>query len=465
MKPLLSRRALLRGLGGTALALPFLECMPTARSATGEGRLVIVFGGFSTSVDGHQGSNLIVPASSDFALTPATTPRAAVQQHMNLVTGLSIPVGDNAGFVPPGGRFGGIDSFHHHVGPLLTGTAQVGDAVSTRVISPSIDQLAAAELGVGSRFASLTLRAQPIPYALVTPEMITPSFRSTAEGVLPVQPTTDPRALFRALTTSLRPQDATAAAERAEARSRRRSVLDLVDRRMEGLLHRMGRSDKTRLEQHFDHLRELELRLEAPPIDEGGACLSPDEPTPIDIDPDLRWSDELERASQLIELTRLALSCDLTRVVALMLTPFSSEFNLQPAFGREQTFHLAHHLGSNDDTRDAITWHMQSFADLVAGLADARTATGSLLDDTAAVFVMEGGFSMDPTVTGLTETNAHSTEHMAMLVAGRAGGLRPGRRVHVPGAHPGQVLLTAGQATGMTLSSFGDIDQDLGELY
>lgn len=465
MKPLLSRRALLRGLGGTALALPFLDCMSTARSAQSEGRLVVVFGGFSSSVDGHQGANLVVPATMDYAFTDALAPLTAVREHLTMVTGLSIPVGDSGGHVPPGGRFGGIDSFHHHVAPLLTGAAQVGDGISTTVTSPSVDQLAVPELGVGSRFGSLTLRGQAAPYAHATTEMLTPSFRATADGILPVQPTTDPRALFRALTSSLRPDDAAGAAEREAALGRRRSVLDLVDRRMEGLLDRMGRSDKDRVEQHFAHIRELELRLETPMVAEGGVCRSPAQPPAFPVDNDLRWSHETERVAHLVELTRLALSCDLTRVVALMLTPFASDFNLQPAFGREQTFHIAHHTGTNDDTRDAITWHMQAFADLVSGLQEAPAADGTLLDHTAAAFVMEGGFSMDPTTTGDIETNAHSTEHMAILLAGRAGGLRPGRRVHVPGAHPAQVLLTAGQAAGMTTTALGDITEDLGELY
>ena len=464
--PTLSRRALLRGLGGAALALPMLECMPRAHAvAGGPGRLVVMFGGFSTSVDGHSGPNQVVPSTSSFTLTSATAPLLPVQSDISLVSGLSIPVAGADGLAPPGGRLGGVDSFHFHVNPLLAASSQVGDGFNTRVTSPSIDQLAAPHLGVGTRFASLTLRAQPVPYTSNTAEMITPSFRQTSDGVQPVQPSTNPRVLFRSLTSLLVPEDSLAAAERADALARRRSVLDLVDRRMSGLLPRMSRTDQTRLDQHFTLLRELEQRLDSSLVNEGGACVSGLEPVPPRISYDQRWSGEVERAQQMVALVRLAFACDLTRVVALMVTPFRSDLNLQHAFSRPHTLHFAHHNGTNNDTKDAIAWHMQAFADLVAGLQDDDGQGGRLLDNTAAVFMMEGGFSRHPTTNAGFDRTAHSTEHMAMLVAGQAGGLNPGRHIQIDGVHPGRVLLTAARAAGAPLTQFGDVSGEVSELF
>lgn len=461
-----SRRALLRGLGGAAIALPQLECMPAARAGTPDaGRLLVVFGGFSTGVDGHTGANLVVPASSSFSLTDVTQPLAAVQSHVSLVSGLSIPVGAVDQPMPPGGRFGGVDSFHHHVNPLLTGAAQVGGGFTTTVTSPSIDQIAAEHLGVGARFPSLTLQAQPMAYADQTAEKRTPSFRSGPGGVSPVQAVTNPRVLFRNLTSVLMPEDGLAAAERTDAVARRLSALDLVDRSMGGLVQKLGRRDQLRLKEHLAHVRALELRLDADPIPEGGSCTSGAEPAVTPVDADLQWSGEVGRSQQMVELIRLAFACDLTRVVALMVTPFQSELNLQPAFGSPHSFHGAHHSGQPSDVEGALRWHIQLFADLVSDLAT-PDATGAIpLDDTAAVFIMEGGFSRSPQLIDGSGGDSHSTEHMAMLVAGRAGGLRPGRHMAAPGVHPGRVLLTAARATGVPITQFGDLTGELPELF
>ena len=45
---------------------------------------------------------------------------------------------------------------------------------------------------------------------------------------------------------------------------------------------------------------------------------------------------------------------------------------------------------------------------------------------------------------------------MVLLVAGRAGGLKPGRHI-ASGAHPGQGLISAMQAAGYTETTFGEV--------
>ena len=71
MKPL-SRRALLRGLAGTALALPLLEAMGSRiTTVTTPRRYVLVFGGFSLGTDGATGGaggaagNLVLPRGDE----------------------------------------------------------------------------------------------------------------------------------------------------------------------------------------------------------------------------------------------------------------------------------------------------------------------------------------------------------------------------------------------------------------
>lgn len=54
------------------------------------------------------------------------------------------------------------------------------------------------------------------------------------------------------------------------------------------------------------------------------------------------------------------------------------------------------------------------------------------------------------------DNSSHSTENMACMIAGRAGGLKGGQHLVATGMHPGNVLNTAMRAVG--------VDQDLGEV-
>ena len=71
-----------------------------------------------------------------------------------------------------------------------------------------------------------------------------------------------------------------------------------------------------------------------------------------------------------------------------------------------------------------------------------------MLDNTAAVFTFEGGHGKDPADN--RDISAHTTENMAMLVSGGAGGLKRGIHLKAPGLHPAQVVHTALRALGST---------------
>jgi hypothetical protein len=84
---------------------------------------------------------------------------------------------------------------------------------------------------------------------------------------------------------------------------------------------------------------------------------------------------------------------------------------------------------------------------LLGKLRDTPEGGGKLLDSCAIVFLHEGGHGLD-TATGKANST-HSTENMACLIAGRAGGLKPGQHVAAPGKHPANVLITAMNAVGV----------------
>jgi hypothetical protein len=90
---------------------------------------------------------------------------------------------------------------------------------------------------------------------------------------------------------------------------------------------------------------------------------------------------------------------------------------------------------------------MKHFAYLLGKLRDTPEGTGRLLDSCAVLLLHEGGHGLDTATGKLNST--HSTENMACLIAGRAGGLKAGRHVVAKDKHPANVLITAMNAVGV----------------
>ncbi len=486
----LPRRTFLRGLGGTAIGLPLLEAMmggPRSARAGGAGipqRYVVCFGGFAMGADGDSSPNGVVPTvvGPGYDLQPGTQPLADhnVRDEITIVSGLRIPIGMGATNVAPAGRNGG-DSFHFHPNPLLTGNRQVGGVFGTTVTGPSSDQVVANAIAGDTVFASLPLRVQALFYNQsggidIPDNRDTLSFRDAGGTIESIAPYSSPRQAYDALFSGFTPDDPAEAAAKAFELSRRKSALDLVDRRMNGLLPRLSTADQQRLERHYDEIRELENRLDAVAPDQTGACELPPDPgddpplggepaTPSSWNSNLGYSDEDLRATVLTDLLHMALTCDLTRSATLMYTMWQSFLNIEPLTGLSWNQHIMQHQGQTTHINQMIAWHMDHFGRLVAKLRDTPEGDGSVLDNCALVFLIEGGHGED--IEFGQPWSSHTTENMACLVAGRAGGLSPGRHVVAPAAsdHPVNVLLTAMEAVGAPTASLGEVSGTISELY
>jgi hypothetical protein len=177
-----------------------------------------------------------------------------------------------------------------------------------------------------------------------------------------------------------------------------------------------------------------------------------------DIPRYLGYANEEKRAAVMSDLLHMAFTCDLTRSATLAYTFAQCFIDTQALLGIQQTdvHELGHGAGSDEDKADAFAWHIKHFAHLVAKLRDTPEGAGSLLDSTVVVFLPEGGWDNgDP----------HSGENMVALIAGRAGGLKPGKHVQATGKHPVQVLISAMNAAGVPTDMLGEISGQLPELF
>jgi hypothetical protein len=177
----------------------------------------------------------------------------------------------------------------------------------------------------------------------------------------------------------------------------------------------------------------------------------------------------------------MAFVCDLTRAATLQITAFQSHMNVFPITGMlDSPVALSrairadlHEVGHNGDAEFrgqlavslCLQWHIRHYAYLIEKLRSSTEGAGSVLDNSAIVFMPEAGHGRHLNTPSDTQPKTHSVEEMVLLVAGRAGGLKPGRHIPTQGAHPAQCLLSCMRAVGSASDTFGEVSGYLPELF
>jgi hypothetical protein len=462
------RRRLLRGAGGIALALPVLEGLGArpARAAAVR-RFVLSYGGISTGTSKDELVPDVIGRGYDVkrALKPLTD--MSLRDDVSVVSGLVIPwSASDAEPVPPGGR---SRFFHFNtVGPQVAGTATPA-ARNGRPRGPTADQIVASAIG-GPAAKVLAYRMQAVTSGGDSASM---SWKPAAGGaVVRVDAVASPKLAYQSLFAGFTaPTDGAGAADTARLQlllDQRRSVLDFVRVETSSLLARLGQADRVRLQQHLDEIRGLESRLTAAPTAAPRSCKQPaapgDDPPTAKYAIPTPFNNEDQRADLLTDLIAMAFACDLSRVATFLLTEWKCWLNGKSFTGIDSDIHeLTHGAGPLSSVSDSVAWLVRQWSKLVAKLkALPDPAGGTLLDSTALVLLFEGGHGADPESGG--KTSPHSTENMVALIAGRAGGLKPGQHVAGRGRHPGQVVLSAMNAVGV-MGGLGELTGNVPELF
>jgi hypothetical protein len=487
MAPLkLSRRATLKGLGGVAVALPVLEIMLDGRRSIAAEptplpkRYLVCFAGSSLGGDFDSTPNMLVPdaTGTGYDVKAGLQPiaEAGVTDRVSVISGLRIPTGPT-GSIPAGGRT--VDFHVKSLSPTFSGVRSTdGDESVLPVVNgPTSDVLVGNAIGAATTFQNLAFRAQ-VSYYLsgggpYGRELM--SYTSAGNGIAP---TTSPREAFNKLFGNFIPPDNQARVRHAAFVQReRKSVVDLVKSHADALVKRLGGADQRRIQQHLDELRALELQIAALPPVPAGQCqppASPGDDPAVGGDNSVMsqamgsgystsngYSDEDARARAFCDLIHMAFTCDLTRSVSMMFTMAQSHLNMYPVTGQPADVHQIGHNGLNNgvnstaEVAKVLAWHTKHFGYLVKKLRDTTEADGSVLDRSALVMLFEGGHGSDPSTGDVWST--HSTENMACLVAGGAGGLQQGQHLATAGLHPANVLVTAMQAVGVQTNTLGEV--------
>ncbi len=303
---------------------------------------------------------------------------------------------------------------------------------------PSIDQIVADAIGTKTRFRSLEISCDGDEDSLS---------RRSASAINPSEPS--PLSLYaRIFGPDFKDPNAADFAPDPQVMVRR-SALSLVKEERDAIARELGTADRTRLDEYFTSLRELEKRLELElqkpqPL---AACKVPakgEEATPGLVIDDAKVNHRLFAG-----LLAHAFACGQTQVATVRYS--GSLSNLRRP-GSQQTFHMYTHEESIDPTvgyQVNVEWFSnqctESLLDYVRAMESIREGDGTLLDRSIVMYSTDGGYA-----------RTHSTDNIPMMTIGKAGGrLKTGMHVSAKGDTAARVGLTVMQALGVPIGAWG----------
>lgn len=347
----------------------------------------------------------------------------SVKQHITVVSGTELKVPN---LIPHTSGACGI----------LSGTTLIVDGDNQTFAGPTIDQIIAEKIGLDTRFRSIEYGAEAgrgLSYN--GPDNQNP-------------PESSPHALFeRIFGVGFRAPGEDGAVDPSILL--RRSVLDSVMEDSRALQSRVGAVDRTRLEQHFEGIRELEIRLqrlqEDPP--NLAACVRPGEPLPeyppIDGRPQIQAKNRA-----LCDLVAIALACDQTRVFSNFVTaPVNNLLFPGASAGHHQLTH--DEPGDQPEVNAIVKQLVAEFGYMVESLASVTEGDATLLDHCVVLCT-----------TDVSYGRTHSLTEFPLVYAGSANGaLKTGLHYRSQTSeNSARVILTLARALGVPLTTFGSGD-------
>jgi hypothetical protein len=443
-----SRRTVLRGVGAT-IALPFLDAMVPARTllartaAAGRTRLscIEMVHGAAGSTTFGLAKNMWSPAAVGraFDLTPSSlSPLEPLRDYVTIVSNTDVRNAEAFEAKEIGGdHFRSSATFLTQAHPRQTEGSDV-------YVGTSMDQLYAQRFGQDTAIPSMQLCIENVDqsggcaygYACVYTDTI-----SWASPTEPLPMVRDPRAAFDQLFgVGATPE------QRAANRRTNRSILDWVTGEVARLTRDLGPTDRNRLGEYLNDIREIERRIQKIEAHNtsGEARELPGAPLGV---PD---SFE-EHVKLMFDLQALAFAADITRVFTFKLGRDGSA-RVYPESGVKLPFHPASHHGEREDRiaqfAEINKHHVSLVPYFLDKLKNLQEADGNLLDKTLIVYGSPMGNS-----------NVHNHKRCPLFLAGRANGhLKGNLHVKAPDGTPmANVMLRLLHDLGLDdVQTFGD---------
>ena len=437
-KKALPRRTFLRGVGAT-LALPLLDAMIPAGTALAKTaanpvrRLGFVFMPMGCDI-----TRWTPPGEKLDQLSPSLSSLAPVKEHVTIISNLELA---NA---YPGTHATSNAAF------LSAAKAKLTES-SDYYLGTTVDQIAAKQIGQETQLPSLELAMDLLQtvgqcdngYACVYQNNLSWSSPTT-----PLPAEAHPRIVFETLFG-----EGGSMADRRAALHKKASLLDSFNDDIARLQRKLGPSDRARVSQYLDTVREVERRIQKAEADAAHNPL-PDLDRPIGVP-----AAYADHARLMFDLQVLALQGDVTRVVTFQLARETSN-RTYPEIGVSDPHHPLSHHGNDPEKIAKMAkinqFHVSLFAEFVAKLKATPDGDGSLLDHSLYLYG-----------SGMGNPNVHDHTNLPIIVAGGAAGGMKGNR-HIRFAKPtplANLHLTLLDKVGVHLDSFADSRGKVGNLF
>jgi hypothetical protein len=423
-KVALPRRTFIRGMGAT-LALPLLDAMVPALRAQAKGapRFAAIYCG--------NGANMFdwTPASegAGFEFSPILKPLEAFRDRTLVFTGLdNFPATDQ----------GDVGGQHPRAAPAFMSCVHPKQTEGADVqAGTTIDQMIASRICPSLEVSvdrNDVVGACDHGYACAYMNSM-----SWKNPTTPLPSETNPRFVFE------RMFGIGATAEERLARVREdRSILDGLTQEISSLSRRLGVTDRTKLGQYFDAVRDVEQRI-AKAESTNSDFAVPEQPVGVPA----TFKEYIEL---MFDLQVLAFQADITRVSSLMMARENVNRSY-PEIGLPEAHHSMSHHGNNPEKMKVFsklnTYHVETLAYFLNKLQSIPDGDGNLLDHTVVLYG-----------SGMSDGNTHNNYNVpVVVVGGRDQNVKGNRHVKYPKGTPlANLMVGVMDRFGVETNKFGD---------
>lgn len=401
----MNRRTLLRGVGAT-MALPMLEAMFPEQSAFAMAppdapvRAAWIFFPNGAVMKKWKPTGLDGPLQ----LTPTLMPLKKHQHAINVFTGLTQHHGRANG--------DGAGDHARNAGVFLTGAQPRKTSGADIRVGVSVDQAIAAKVGERTRLPSIELGVVRGRNAGSCDSGYSCAYSSNISwktDSTPAPKEINPKLAFRRLFGD---PDRSKNSKRRNAH--RSSILDIVADDAAGLRKSLGQTDRRKIDEYFNSVREVEQRIAR--ADRQFAAV-PDYDVPDGIPGEFAAHTRL-----MFDIMTLAFQTDTTRVATFMMGNAGSNRSYPEVKVKDGHHNISHHKNErkNIEKLERIDkFLVQQFVYFLDQLAAVSEGDQTLLNNS---LVMYG--------SAISDGNRHSHHDLPIVLAGNAGGhVKTGRHL------------------------------------
>ncbi|MGK0188706.1 MAG: hypothetical protein ACI9R3_004519 [Verrucomicrobiales bacterium] len=443
-----SRRSFLRGMGSTALALPWMESLSVAAPAVKVAQRMahfyvpigVVRRGFFPGEAEHiipKGNLGDVMASlgkqnPDFsvkpldALTPTMQPLERIKDKVNLITGMDRTFQ------------AGTDVHAQCASCYLSSAEPYSVERSAWPLDRTLDHLVGDHIGTQTPFPTLEFSCNTHKDNKESIYFDNISWYGTGHLAPSMR---DPRKMYQRLFST-------------QENQRFRDVTDLVLEDARSMKRQLGYTDSQKFAEYFDSIRTIENqmeRLELMKAELGKVKFA---------EPSEAYLPRGEFIRLMGDLMVVALQTGLTNVTTFMVGPerWDTPYLFDGLFDKPRSHHGMSHNQTKmiDDLLLVDRFHMDQYVYLLEKMDAVKEADGTtLLDNTLFTYG-----------SGLGDGSTHQYNDLPIIVAGSGGGkFKTGQHINMPEGTPlANLWLTQARALGLDIERFADSAGEIGAV-